>query len=264
MKIIKNEPLLRRKFREFSLSTLAALSLSFPTYAETPFELIQTPSDKIEKRFSNTEISSISCDNFGTLCQVISGSTVFYVNPNATHAFIGRVFDLETNRDLTELTIKKLEIANDPRDTSQISDKKPISWRSLPLHDAIIRNKNGRYEVAVISDINCGYCRNFSSQVHRMSDVKVYEFLIGTGATKEIPNRIACSETPEQALESYYSNRQFQSPDCNRDITESANRIATQINLQGTPTFIRPDGEILVGFESIQSLRNWVIELSAQ
>ena len=264
MKLIKNKILYQGLLRACTLSTLLTLSMSLVAYAETRFDLVPTPREKIEKRFSNSEISSISCDDFGTLCQVISGSSVFYVNPNATHAFIGRVFDLETNRDLTELAIKKLKVSNESTTNSQMSNKNPISWASLPLHDAITRNKNGKYEVAVISDINCGYCRNFSSQVHRMSDVKVYEFLIGSGATKEISNRIACSEAPVQALETYYSKRQFQSPDCNRDITESANRIASQIGLQGTPTFIRPDGEILVGFESIQSLRKWVTELSAQ
>lgn len=246
------------------LSSIVTFSLTFVSEAETLVDLNRSPEVRIEQRFANTEISSVSCENFGTLCEVISGTSVFYVNPNATHAFIGRVFDLETNRDLTELTINKLKVSSLDQTSDHNSNDGSISWASLPLNDAITRNNNGTYEVAVISDINCGYCRKFSSQIDRIPEIKVYEFLIGTGSTKDISNQIACSEAPDQALESYYSTRQFQSPDCDRDITASANKIAEQIDLQGTPTFIRPDGEILIGFESIQRLRDWITKPTAQ
>ena len=237
-----------------ALSGLAMLSINLLSSAEQKLNIGTEARDKIEQRFSNTEISSVSCENFGTLCQVVSGKSVFYVNPNATHAFIGRVFDLESNQDLTEITIDRLEAS------SNQTDKKPFSWVSLPFHDAIIRNKNGIYEVAVLSDINCGFCKKFSTQIDQIPDIKVYEFLLGNGSSKEKSNQIACSETPEQALQAYYANKQFLSPDCDRDITASANKIAEQIDLKGTPTFIRPESEILVGFESIHTLRNWITE----
>lgn len=241
--------------------TIIAIGVTFlgtcpAANAEAPINLNQTSQDLIQQRFSTTEISSINCENFGTLCQVISGSSVFYVNQNATHAFIGRVFDLNANRDLTEVAIAKLKAQKKPK----ITNDKEINWASLPLHDSIIQNENGKYEVAVLSDINCGYCRRFSSQIKHFPNIKVYEFLIGTDKTKDIANRIACSENPKQALSFYYANKHFLSPDCDRDITESANKIANQINLTGTPTFIRLDGEIQVGFESIGSLRRWIKE----
>lgn len=254
MTIFKIVYSLIKYLRAATLSGLAIVSINLPSSAEPKLNLGSEARDKIEQRFSNTEISSVSCDNFGTLCQVVSGKSVFYVNPNATHAFIGRVFDLESNQDLTEVTIDRLEASNNQ------TDHKPFSWVSLPVHDAIIRNKNGIYEVAVISDINCGFCKKFSSQIDQIPDIKVYEFLLGNGSSKEKSNQIVCSETPEQALQAYYANKQFLSPDCDRDITASANKIAEQIDLKGTPTFIRPDGEILVGFESIHTLRNWITE----
>ena len=264
MKFTDNTLFLRSLVQSSVLSSIVTLTLTIGSEAETLVDLNLSPEVRIEQRFANTEINSVSCENFGTLCQVISGTSVFYVNPNATHAFIGRVFDLETNRDLTELTINKLKVSNVDQNSDHNSSEGSISWASLPLNDAITRNKKGKYEVAVISDIHCAYCRKFSSQIDRIPEIKVYEFLIGTGSTRDISNRIACSEAPEQALESYYSKRQFQSPDCDRNITASANKIARQIDLQGTPTFIRPDGQILIGFESIQKLSDWITEPTAR
>ncbi|MEL7541372.1 MAG: disulfide isomerase DsbC N-terminal domain-containing protein, partial [Pseudomonadota bacterium] len=68
----------------------------------------RTPDDTrraVEARFVQTQVDEVTCDGFGPLCQVVAGKTVFYVDARARHAFIGRVYDLEGKRDLTEATL---------------------------------------------------------------------------------------------------------------------------------------------------------------
>ncbi|MEM9375212.1 MAG: DsbC family protein [Pseudomonadota bacterium] len=219
---------------------------------------VQT-AEAFAERFPETVPDSLDCNGFGPLCQVVAGKTVFYVDPDARHAFIGRLYDLDAKQDLTEATLISLR----PPETNEADT--PIlanaaTWDTLPFESAILRNRGGALKVAVFSDINCGYCRNLSASLRSAPDIEVSEFLVGMAGSADASRRIGCANDPERALETYYATRAVPSADCDHDIVLAAQTAARRLGtkMQGTPTFVRPDGAVTSGFRDINSLRSWL------
>ena len=212
------------------------------------------PRAAVEARFVETEVDDVSCDGFGPLCQVVAGQTVFYVDEGARHAFVGRVYDLDAKRDLTGETLAALAPStNTPKASASIAN-----WDTLPFEHAILRNEGGKLQVAVFSDVNCGYCRRLSDALHDAPDIEVREFLVGMSNSASVSNAIACADDPEAALEAYYVTRQSPQTTCGRDVVTPAIEAARAIGMAGTPTFVRPDGATTAGFQSISQLRAWL------
>lgn len=212
--------------------------------------------EAVETRFSETQVDDVSCDGFGPLCQVVAGKTVFYVDPDARHAFIGRVYDLDAKRDLTEATLATLRPEQVPELTPQM--QAGLAWADLPFEASILRNAGGELKVAVFSDINCGYCRRLSDALHDAPDIEVREFLVGMSQSAEVSNAIACANDPEAALQAYYAAREVPARSCDEDVVTPAQAAARAIGMSGTPTFMRPDGQTMAGFQSTAQLRVWL------
>ena len=240
--------------KRFALSLVPIIAACSSSGAETAAQT--DPLTAVEARFAETKVDSVMCDGFGPLCQVVAGKTVFYVDPGARHAFIGRVYDLDAKRDLTEDALAKLrpELETVSSTGSQIG----VSWNELPLDAAILRNEGGALKVAVFSDINCGYCRRLSDSLHDAPDIEVHEFLVGMSGSAKTSNAIACADDPEAALEAYYTTRRVPVGACDQDVVSPAQQAARAIGMSGTPTFVRPDGASMAGFQSISELRVWL------
>src|SRR3546814_16257170 len=54
-------------------------------------------------RLPKTPIIGLACEGFGGLCEVVSGNTLFYVDETARYLMVGRLYDMETRRDVTEI-----------------------------------------------------------------------------------------------------------------------------------------------------------------
>lgn len=239
---------------------LLAVALAPQALSAEPFENEQATSieEAFAARFPETIADTITCDGFGPLCQVVAGSTVFYVDPEARHAFIGRLYDLDQKRDLTEETLKALA----PKRASEAPLPPSASWASLPLESAIVRNKGGSLKVAVFSDLHCGYCRNLSVALAEAPDIEVHEFLVGMAGSEAASRAIGCADDPESAVHTYYSTQMLPAGACDRDIVGPARAAAEALGpaMQGTPTFVRPDGAVTSGFRHIDDLRAWLQE----
>lgn len=247
--------------RSLFLGSSVAAALAAPGWAAPPKSLGDGPvpagtEAAFKERFPDTEADAISCDGFGPLCQVIAGSTVFYIDPEARHAFIGRLYDLEAKADLTEATLKRL--SPEPSATPETASKD--YWANLPWDSALVRNRGGKLKVAVFSDLHCGYCRNLSMALAEAPDIEVHEFLIGMAGSEEASRAIGCAQNPDEAIHNYYRTRTLPEGKCDRDIVVPARLAAKALGpaMQGTPTFIRPDGAVTSGFRDITSLRAWL------
>jgi len=248
------------KTRSLFLGFSVAAALAAPGWAAPPKSVGDGPvpagtEAAFKERFPETRPDAISCEGFGPLCQVIAGQTVFYIDPDARHAFIGRLYDLEAKADLTEATLKSLAPV-----VADVSQQYTDHWSNLPWDSALVRNKGGRFKVAVFSDLHCGYCRNLSMALADAPDIEVHEFLVGMAGSEEASRAIGCANDPDDAIHTYYRTRMLPDGACDRDIVGPARIAAKALGpaMQGTPTFIRPDGAVTSGFRDIASLRAWL------
>ena len=66
----------------------------------------------LKLRLPKTPITSLGCEGFGGLCEVVSDKALFYIDERARYLFVGRLYDMETRADLT--AAKLLAIIREP------------------------------------------------------------------------------------------------------------------------------------------------------
>ncbi|NNU17492.1 DsbC family protein [Parvularcula sp. ZS-1/3] len=217
--------------------------------------------ERAEARFEGSALDRVDCEGYGPLCQIVSGQTVLYVDEEVRYAFIGRLYDLDEEKDLTAETLALLIPEEAPllRKAGTEGDA-PFRFDDLPMDAAITRNEGGRRKVAVFSDLHCGYCQRLSAALSEAPDIEAREFLIAFSGSEEASRKIGCARDPEAAIKDYYRTRTLPKGDCDRDIVSPARDAATAFGINSTPTFVRPDGAIMSGFRDLASLRAWIDE----
>jgi thiol:disulfide interchange protein DsbC len=217
--------------------------------------------ERAAARFEGSALDQVDCEGYGPLCQIISGQTVLYVDEEVRYAFIGRLYDLDEEKDLTAETLALL-IPEEPPLLREAGTEGDALFRfdDLPMNAAITRNEGGRRKVAVFSDLHCGYCQRLSAALSEAPDIQAHEFLIAFSGSEDASRKIGCARDPEEAIKDYYRTRTLPKEDCDHDIVSPARDAATALGINSTPTFVRPDGAIMSGFRDLESLRAWIDE----
>ena len=131
-----------------TLVTAALLSLATSVFGEgteaSPAERLLAT---LKERYPATAFTRVQNTPVPGLYEVVFGNTIAYAADDGRHFLFGRLFDLQTQRDLTT--------ANAPP-TTRPSAAPPVAFAALPLADAIktVRGE-GRRVLAVFSDPDC-------------------------------------------------------------------------------------------------------------
>ena len=150
-----------------ALSLMAAFSSAYAadvTSAKIDAAKVDIIRQHLTQRMRGADIGAITKAPYGNLYEVvINGLNVFYTDENGDVAFIGKVIDLKTQKDLVEARTQELQY---------------VDFASLPLDKAIVKVKgNGSRKLAVFSDPECPYCQELEQELAKVSDVTVYTFL---------------------------------------------------------------------------------------
>jgi len=91
------------------------------------------------------------------------GVKILYTDATGAHVIQGRIFELRTDRDLTEERSRKLNA---------------VRFDSLPLDLAVkVQRGNGKRVMAMFSDPYCPACRQFETTLAQIDDVTIYVFM---------------------------------------------------------------------------------------
>ena len=234
--------------------TLLAFAFAAPAHADEA---------QIRAAFPNTSIDSVDCTLTTPLCEVIAGQSVFYTTPDARLMVIGRVFDLQLGRSITDDRLDALD--------SKYGDQTSVaSARSAPQNlangiggtfdpaDAIITGEGPRH-VSVIADPACPYCAQLAEAIIALGDVSASVYLVGSVGGRAVPETVYCASDPETALYQAYTRSLPPGASCERAMAVSRNeRAARSLGLSGTPILIRDDGAIRYGMLPPSDLDAWL------
>jgi len=109
-------------------------------------------------------IDEISKTGVAGLYEVrINGSDIFYTDAEGNFLIQGTLYDTRQHRNLTEEKVEKLTA---------------LAFKDLPMQDAftIVRG-NGKRQVAVFEDPNCGFCKRFERDLQKVDNITVHMFL---------------------------------------------------------------------------------------
>ena len=220
----------------------------------------------LAERLPNTQISAVDCETIPGLCEVQAGANIVYVDPQARHLIVGRVYDMETKQDLTAARLLDLDpgslVAGGARaakgspPTSNVAAKVDLSV--LPKGGAITFGR-GRDKLTVFSDFRCGYCKKLYDELTDMN-VRVVERPISILGSRKLSESVLCAKDGAKAVQAAYRGEAVRSADCDTSGLDANEAFAKKNGFTGTPVIVREDGTVLQGYRDAAFLKRWVAE----
>jgi len=136
------------------LATIAAI-----TAFQTAFADVKTVESTLHKLYPNTTFSSVKATPMASIYEVTMGDNIAYVQENGRYFIFGALYDMQEQKDLTEMA------------RSALTQK---SYSQLPFKNAIKIVKGnggkGKREFALFSDPDCPFCRRLEETLAGMTD----------------------------------------------------------------------------------------------
>ena len=202
----------------------------------------------LQKRYPSTTFKNVKPSAVPGIFEVTMGKNIGYVEPSGRYFFFGKLFDMQTQTDLTE----------SPRAAANAVD-----FSKLPLKNAIkIKKGNGKRVFAVFSDPDCPYCKQLENTLTRVTDFTMYVFLFPIDSLH--PDAAAkaagiwCSKDRAKAWEDWILDGiKPAEGKCETPIAKNI-ELATEFGANGTPTLVHQNGQISAGALPRDTLELWL------
>ncbi|GEM_PF-946198 len=201
----------------------------------------------VKKALEGMKIDSIRYVEGLEMFEVVTNNQAAYLTKGLRYFIVGKVFDIQTKRDLT---------------TERINSLRRIDFSTLNLKNAI-KMGTGKTSIAVFTDPDCGYCKKLHEELIKLNDVTVYLYLYPLAATnieaKTKSAAIRCDSDALSAMNTAYLGKTPYKParkptaSCMTMIEENI-RYGKERGINATPTIILEDGRVVPGYRSAADL----------
>lgn len=167
----------------------------------------------------------------------VHDNELLYADDQANYLIQGNLLDLRSRRNLTEERIDKLTGFN---------------FKAMPFKDAfkIVRG-NGKRQVAVFEDPNCGYCKRFEKDLQKINNVTVHVFLypILSPDSTDKSKAIWCAKDPAKAWQDWMLNdvKPTAAATCDTGALQRNLALGRKHKVNGTPTLVFADNTRVPG-----------------
>lgn len=192
-------------------------------------------------------VSSLSNGPLPGMVTAIASGDVLYVSKDGRYVLQGHLYDLKRGLDLTE--------------QHNAADRAKV-LASMPPKDLIVmRPAQPRYRVIAFVDTDCGYCQQLVANVddYLAKGIEIdFASWPRLGADASNPSYrqavdIWCSKDRIAALRSTFAGHPALKASCANPVASQA-KVATSLQLAGTPAILAPDGALLGGLVSPEEL----------
>ncbi|GAA6141495.1 DsbC family protein [Hydrogenophaga sp. 5NK40-0174] len=166
----------------------------------------------------------------------INDSEILYTDAKGDFVIQGSLVDTQKRVDLTDERIAKLTA---------------IDFKDLPFKDAftLVRG-NGKRQLAIFEDPNCGYCKRFERDMSTIDNITVHVFLYPIlGKDSAIKSRnIWCAADKGQTWNDWMLNNKTPAEaSCDADALARNVAMGRKLRVTGTPTLFFADGTRVPG-----------------
>jgi thiol:disulfide interchange protein DsbC len=186
--------------------------------------------------------------------EIVTGGQVVYVSNDGKYMMQGSLYDLAAKKDVGE---------------SVLAGVRRDLLKRVPESDRIVfAAPNPKHTVVVFTDVECGFCRKFHSQIADYNKAGItVEYLAFPRAGIGSPDydtmvSVWCSADRKKALTDAKNDRPIAKRNCSNPVADEY-RLGQRAGLEGTPMILSEDGSVLGGYVSPDELRAALDELDA-
>ena len=186
------------------------------------------------------------------LYEVTMGGLIAYVSEDGKYLLTGNVYDLETQVNLT----------SSRRNAARAKALASVSESQMIVFGA----PNAKMTVTVFTDIDCGFCRKFHSQIADVTKAGVrvrYMMYPSTGpgtASWMKAEQVWCSADRRDALTRAKRGEALKAKTCGDGPIKSQYELGADLGVEGTPAIFTQNGDYIGGFltpeELVQSVQD--------
>jgi thiol:disulfide interchange protein DsbC len=223
---------------------------SGPILAKDKFELVE---ERIRALAPSAKSIAVSETRLNGILQVQIEGDIVYATDDGRYLLQGRVIDMDTREDLTELAkadIRK-ELLDEIDVTSQIE---------------FVPEKTD-YDLTVFTDIDCGYCRKLHSQMSEYNDqgIAIHYMAfpragIGSASYDKFVS-VWCADDQQEALTNAKAGTEPEPKQCDNPIAEQY-QLGIALGVTGTPAIMTRDGQLIPGYVPPATLRERLDSMS--
>jgi thiol:disulfide interchange protein DsbC len=225
--------------------TGAALAEPAPAAApKSPANPASVPADvrqRIVEKLPGAKPEDVAYSPIPGLYEVTMGGLIAYVTPDAKFLVSGNIYDLDTEVNLTA----------ERRNTARAK-----ALAAAPENEMIVFSPpNPKMTVTVFTDVDCGFCRKFHSQIADINKAGVrvrYMMFPRTGPGTESWRKaesVWCSKDRREALTRAKKGEALNTKSCpDASAIKAQYAMGEDLGVEGTPAIFTQGGDYIGGF----------------
>jgi thiol:disulfide interchange protein DsbC len=221
-----------------ALGLAAALALPAPAHAQSG-DASATVRTAVETWLKGRyKVEEVRRTPLPGIYEVRIGNDLVYVDEKGQHAFVeGNLVDIKSGRNLTR---------------ERVDELMTINFKDLPLNIAIKQViGNGKRQIAIFEDPNCGYCKRMRADLLALKDVTIYTYVISilSPDSETKAKKALCAGDKVRAWNDLMTNGKV--PDnagtCDNQLVK-VRELAQKLGISATPTAFFANGKRLQGY----------------
>lgn len=208
-----------------------------------PTAPVTIPADvraRVVAKLPGAQASDVAVSPIPGLYEVAMGGLIAYVSSDGKYLLSGNVYDLDTQVNLTAAR----------RNSARAKALAAASESNM----IVFGPANAKMTVTVFTDIDCGYCRKFHSQIADVnkSGVRVrYMFFPRTGPGTESwtkAEQVWCAADRREALTRAKKGDPIKGKTCGDAAVKSQYELGSDLGVEGTPAIFTQTGDYIGGY----------------
>jgi thiol:disulfide interchange protein DsbC len=218
----------------------AATPAAVPAAGPAPAVTAADPRVGIAAKMAGVKPEDLHATPVPGVYELLRGADAAYVSSDGKYAIIGDMYETGTNNDLTENRRRDLRLK---------------MLAGIPEAQMVVFGPdNPKHTITVFTDMDCAYCRKLHSQITDYNKLGIRVRYIAYPRTG--PNtsswskaeQVWCSADRKTALTEAKLGKTLPTKICANNPVAKEYQLGQDFNLQGTPTIILGNGEMVAGY----------------
>jgi len=226
-------------------------SVSGIILAKDKFELVE---ERIRELAPAAKSIAVSETRMNGILQVQIEGDIVYATEDGRYLIQGRVIDMDTREDLTEMAKAELR-------------KELLLGIDVDKQIGFVPEQT-TYDLTVFTDIDCGYCRKLHSQMAEYNQQGIaihYMAFPRAGIGSESYDKFVsvwCADDQQEAMTAAKTGTDPEPRQCDNPIAEQY-QLGIALGVTGTPAIMTSDGQLIPGYVPPETLRERLDGMSA-